>query len=244
MSDTAPKPNEKDTAKLGSEGEESIGRFSLHRLSAAFARLTGNSDASSPPEIADTLGELSEQSPPERQFGSVVSPRMIVEGLLFVGHADGQPLSSRELAAPIRDVSPVEVEVLIEELNECYKRRGTCYHIVSDGAGFQMQLRPELEHFRQRFGGREKQARLTPQTIEVLSVVAYKQPITVEEVTRLRGCRSSGQLNQLVRRGLLRLERPSESSRRPLYRTTDRFKRLFHLASLRDLPKSEDLDDS
>ena len=95
------------------EKNEQAGRFSLHNLSAAFARLTGASDAkSSNAEVADALAEL--QDAPESVGGEVLTPRMIVEGMLFVGNGDGSPLGSREMAAHIRDVSPREVESLDE----------------------------------------------------------------------------------------------------------------------------------
>ena len=176
--------------------------------------------------------------------GEVVSPRMIVEGMLFVGNSEGRPLTNRQLAANIRDVSPKEVDELIEDLNQCYRDSGASYEIVSQGAGYRMQIRPELDSIRYRFGGKVREARLTPTAIEVLSVVAYRQPITVEEVGKLRSSKSSGVLNQLVRRGLLRIERADDSPRKPTYHTTERFNGLFRVASAADLPKSEDLDDA
>ncbi len=175
---------------------------------------------------------------------------MIVEGMLFVGHADGKPLTNRSMASHIRDVSPQEVDLLIAELNEIYDRAGTCYSIVSEGAGYRMQLRPEHEALRQRLSGRTKQVKLTPQAIEVLSVVAYRQPVSAEDVTRARGSRSDALLNQLIRRGLLQLDRPGgqrelpEGTGKPVYRTTDRFNQLLNIKSPAELPHSEDLDDN
>jgi segregation and condensation protein B len=117
-----------------------------------------------------------------------------------------------------------------------------------------MQIRPQHEAVRRRFGGRIREAKLTPQAIEVLSIIAYRQPVTAEEVSQLRGSRSHALLNQLVRRGLLCLERPVDlerhdggtndnSRQQPTYYTTDRFNRLFGIDSPQDLPSSEDLDD-
>lgn len=220
------------------------GRFSLHRLSAAFARLTGSGKPEPPtPEVADGLDELQDITD-DLALGEVISPRMIVEGMLFVGTSDGRPLTSREMAAHIRDVSPKEVDALVVELNQQYESTGTSYHIASDGPGYRMQVRPEHESVRRRFGGRVREAKLTPQAIEVLSVVAYRQPVTAEDVTKLRGSRSHALLNQLVRRGLLHLERPGDAPQRPTFHTTDKFNRLFGIDSPRDLPSSEDLDDS
>jgi segregation and condensation protein B len=168
---------------------------------------------------------------------------MIVEGMLFVGHADGRPLTNRAMAGHIRDVSPQEVDAIVTELNEIYDLNHCCYTIVSEGAGYRLQLRPEHEALRQRMSGRTREARLTPQVIEVLSVVAYRQPISAEEVTKARGSRSDALLNQLIRRGLLQLER-TEAAAKPVYRTTERFNQLLNIKSPAELPRSEDLDDN
>ncbi len=221
---------------------EKPGRFSLKNLSAAFARLTGTSDAkNSTTEQPEGLEERQETS--ELVGSEGLSPRMIVEGMLFVGHADGRPMSSREMAAHIRDVSPREVESLIDELNTLYAQANTAYHIASEDEGFCFVLDAKFETLRQRFHGRVREAKLTPSAIEVLSVVAYRQPIHAEDVAKLRGGRSHKILNQLVRRGLLRLERPENPPRKPTYLTTDRFNVLFRIGSPEDLPSSEDLDD-
>lgn len=168
---------------------------------------------------------------------------MIVEGMLFVGHADGRPLTNRSMASHIRDVSPQEVDAIIVELNEVYARDCSSYTIVSDGAGYRMQLRPEHGALRQRLSGRTKQAKLTPQAIEVLSIVAYRQPISADGVSKARGARSDALLSQLIRRGLLRLERSGDASQR-VYCTTSRFNQLLNINSPAELPKSEDLDDN
>lgn len=231
-------PQEKDELNIG----EKPGRFSLHSLSAAFARLTGASEAkASKSELAEVFKEFEET--PEPEDSEVLSPRMIVEGMLFVGKGDGRPLTSHEMAAHIRDVSPLEVEKLIGELNDIYTKTDSSYRIASHDNGYRFVLNTKLDSVRQRFHGKVREAKLTPTSIEVLSVVAYRQPINAEEITELRGGRSHALLNQLVRRGLLRLERPENSPRKPVYWTTDRFNTLFRIDSPRDLPSSEDLDD-
>ena len=244
--------NEQRTDQAHSEStadaEAAGGRFSLHRLSAAFARLTGNGPPNtSPPDLVESLGEIEDRSK-DAALDEVISPRMIVEGMLFVGTAEGRPLTNREMAAHVRDVSPKEVDSLVQELNDQYNEAGTPYLVVSAGAGYQMQIRPQYEAIRRRFGGRVREAKLTPQAIEVLSIVAYKQPVSAEQVGLLRGSRSHALLNQLVRRGLLCLERGDDGTKsgtrqQPTYYTTERFNRLFGIDSPQDLPNSEDLDD-
>jgi len=219
-------------------------RFSLERLSSAFSRLMGATSlasrmAAGKPQVAveadDAVGD---------DAALPVTPRMIVEGLLFVGAADGRPLASRELASHIRDVQPAEVDALVAQLNEGYRQDEAAYEIIGDSNGYRLQLRGDLGRMRDRLRGRTRAAKLTPAALEVLSVVAYRQGVTGEELNRLRGARSQAILAQLVRRQLVRVERPESGPRTPRYRTTDRFNRLFGIASPADLPRSEDLDDA
>jgi segregation and condensation protein B len=107
-----------------------------------------------------------------------------------------------------------------------------------------MQLRGDMGDVRQRFRGEVRAAKLTPAALEVLSVVAYKQPVTAEDVNRLRGAQSYAILAQLVRRQLVRVERSTQAPRGTRYFTTDRFNRLFGVASPADLPQSQDLEDA
>jgi segregation and condensation protein B len=135
-----------------------------------------------------------------------------------------------------------EIPPLIDELNRRYAADNCPYEIAGEGDGCRLTLRREHHPLRNRFYGRIREARLSQAAIDVLALVAYQQPIAGEKVGRLRGRPSSHVLAHLVRRGLLRIERPDAKRRTPHYHTTDRFLRLFDLQSLDDLPRSEDSD--
>jgi segregation and condensation protein B len=165
-----------------------------------------------------------------------------VEAVLFVGRPDNRPASARELAAAMRGVSPAEVEAAIAELNAIYDADATPYRIYHSHAGYRLALRDEFDRMRDKFYGRVREAKLSPAVIEVLSIVAYNQPVTAVQVEQLRGAPSGAALATLVRRRLLRLERSAKRAVPPWYRTTDRFLRLFGLESLSALPRSEELE--
>ena len=129
---------------------------------------------------------------------------------------------------------------MVDELNRRYAARGAPYRIVGEEDGYRLTLCREFHPLRNRFYGRIREARLSQAAIDVLALVAYRQPLTGEKIGRLRGKPSSHVLAHLVRRGLLRIERPDAKRRTPHYYTTDRFLRLFNLQSLDDLPRSED----
>lgn len=171
---------------------------------------------------------------------SAVSPRNILEAMLFVGTPTNEPLTREEAASRMRGVTPEELDQLVEQLNGQYDALGCPYHIVTAGAGYRMVLRDEFHSLRDNFYGKVRQARLSQAAVDVLSVVAYRQPVTREDVDELRGKDSGGLLRQLVRRELLRVEMPKAKGDGRYYFTTERFLALFGLRDLDDLPQSEE----
>lgn len=200
-------------------------------------------EAHDTPQIAD------DPSPcplPPRPFPAPdpceINPGSVAEAMLFVGRPDGGTFSARELAAAMRGCSPTDIDSAIAELNRCYAHDDSPYEIVGTPAGYRMALRQEFGRMRDKFFGRVREARLSPAALEVLSIVAYNQPTTLDEINRLRDTPSGSVLATLVRRRLVRLERPKERHHSPRYSTTDRFLRLFGLENLAALPRSEDLE--
>jgi segregation and condensation protein B len=229
-----------ETKNQGSnaDGDKEI---SLEELSDAFARML------QPPEDAEEAAAASDESPETGQNESPpapvafdVTPRGLLEALLFVGHPENEPLTREQAVSVIHGVEPAEIDGFVESLNKEYSAAGHAVEIVSQGTGYRLVLRPHFERVRNRFYGKVREARLSQAAIEVLSLVAYNQPINSQTVTDLRGYPSSSILSQLVRRQLLRIERPQEKPRTPVYYTTDRFLDLFGLEDLTDLPRSQE----
>ena len=171
-----------------------------------------------------------------------ITPRSILEALLFVGSPGDERLTSRQVAGMMRGVRPAEIDALVRDLNADYQRRNCPYAIVEDAQGYRLSLRPEFDRLRDKFFGRTRQARLSQAAIEVLAAVAYNEPVTTEEINKLRGTASGHVLAQLVRRQLLRLERSADKPKRSMYWTTERFLELFGLSSLSDLPRGSELE--
>ncbi|MCA9174509.1 MAG: SMC-Scp complex subunit ScpB [Planctomycetales bacterium] len=228
------------------EGEEDPG-LSLDELSQAYAELVGGGedpyDRAPPVSSPDGSAELFEEAIAEEQsdsdVGCEISPQTILEAMLFVGHPENHPLTSRQVAAMMRGVLPREIDELVEELNRTYESEGAPYWIESVESGYVMRLREFHSGLRDRFLGRVKAAKLSQPALDVLAIVAYHQGVTREEVDELRSSSSGALLRQLVRRQLLRLERPNEPPRAPRFYTTDRFLDLVGIANLDELPQSE-----
>jgi len=234
--------------------------ISLDALAQAYAQAMGVTAESREPPDAVREAELQRPAAPDAVWAESaqppdhtaepleaddpcpLSPRSILEAMLFVGNQQGQALTARRAAELMRGVDADEIPGLVDELNARYAAEGCPYLIAGEGNGYRLTLRKAFHAVRNQFYGRIREARLSQTAIDVLSVVAYQQPVTAEQINRLRGKPSGHVLAQLVHRGLLRIEREAGKGRSAKYHTTDRFLSLFGLRSLEDLPKSEELE--
>ncbi|MBD3674201.1 MAG: SMC-Scp complex subunit ScpB [Planctomycetaceae bacterium] len=169
-----------------------------------------------------------------------MQPRQILEAALFVGGTD---LTIKKLGRLLGEsVSADVVEAEIATLNRHYEQQQRPYHIDFGEGGYRLALKPDFERIRNRvYGLGPKDVKLTQDALEVLAMVAYRQPIE-REVILEKGPKNSGSLlNQLLRRELIVLERVGETRNEVEYSTTDRFLQVFGLAELNDLPRPDDL---
>jgi segregation and condensation protein B len=163
----------------------------------------------------------------------------ILEALLFVG---GAPLTAERATAAIRGLSHSQFTQAIDELNRSYRLQGRPYTIQTLEHGYALTLRPRFKPLVERLYGQAREARLSSPAIDVLSLVAYRQPVTKQEVDGIRGFESGALLRQLVRRGLITIVRRGEATNRQVaYGTTARFLELFKVRGLDDLPQTQDL---
>ncbi|MDR2170111.1 MAG: SMC-Scp complex subunit ScpB [Planctomycetaceae bacterium] len=171
-----------------------------------------------------------------------VSPESILEAMLFVGNRDNNPLTAERAAEKMRNVQPNEIDEIIKSLNSKYDLIRTPYKIVEEGSGgYRMVLREEFASIQEKFYGKIREAKLSQGAIDILAIIAYKQPITAEEIQNLRKQPSAGLISQLVRRGLIQLESEIRNKKKKIfYKTTKRFLELFQLDSIDDLPVAED----
>jgi segregation and condensation protein B len=167
------------------------------------------------------------------------APRRLVEALLFVG---GAPLTATRAGEIVRGLTPEQFTDAMAALNLDYRRQGRPYAILAQGQGYVLTLRPRFRGVLQKLYGTTREARLSPAAIDVLSLVAYRQPATKQEVDSLRGAESGSLLRQLVRRGLIAVVQRGDATQRDVaYGTTTRFLELFGLSGLDDLPRTQDL---
>jgi segregation and condensation protein B len=191
-------------------------------------------------DLAPDFGQFLDQ-PSRTEIGTDSAPpplKRILEALLFTG---GAPLSAVRASEAIRGVTPEQVAEVVDELNRDYRSQGRPYRLQMRDQGYELTLQPRFRAVIDRLYGSTREARLSPQTLDVLSLVAYQQPATRQEIESFRGAESRSQLRQLVRLGLIALQRGEVSQKDDSYGTTAKFLKLFGLHSLEDLPRTRDL---
>jgi segregation and condensation protein B len=154
-----------------------------------------------------------------------------VEALLFLAP---DPLSPQELSDAAAS-EELHVIAALAELAERYAPGHSGIHLRELGGGFTFASDPETEDAARRLFSRPRASVLTPAQAETLAIVAYLQPISRPEITRIRGVSADSAASTLLERGLV-----EESGRSQfgavMYRTTTQFLKLFGLRSLDELP--------
>lgn len=166
------------------------------------------------------------------------TPEQLVEAMLFVG---GHPLTPDVACTAIRGLTRERFLVAVDALGRLYRRQRRPYSIQTRENGFVLTVLPSFQNLRERLFGGQREARLGQSALDVLSVVAYRQPVEKAEVDAIRGIDSGVVLRQLVRLGLVAVQHRAEAESRVVrYGTTPRFLQLFNLPSLDELPRLGD----
>jgi segregation and condensation protein B len=166
------------------------------------------------------------------------TPEQLVEAMLFIG---GHPLTPAVACSAIRGLTTERFLIAVDSLTRHYRRQRRPYAIHARDDGFVLAILPSFRRLRDRLFGGPREARLSQPALDVLSIVAYRQPVEKAEVDAIRGVDSGALLRQLVRLGLVAVQHRAEAGSRAVrYGTTTRFLQLFNLGSLDELPRLGD----
>jgi len=158
-----------------------------------------------------------------------------LEALLFVAK---EPLSP-ELLGEILDLDVPKIEELLNELRDRYNVEACGLKLLEINGGYTLGTKPEVARYVEILYKQPSHA-LSNAALEVLSIIAYKQPVTRGEVDFIRGVQSDRALATLVEKELVKDVGRKDSPGRPiLYATTEQFLLHFGLRSLDDMPNLE-----
>ena len=157
----------------------------------------------------------------------------VIEAVLFTM---GESVETAKLAAAIEQDVSTTVK-LIHNLMDRYEAEDRGIKIIELGDSFQLCTKPETYEYLIKVAAQPKKQVLTDVLLETLSIIAYKQPITKQEIEGIRGVSCDHAVNKLVEYGLVdevgRLDAPG----RPiLFGTTESFLRSFGVRNVDELP--------
>lgn len=158
-----------------------------------------------------------------------------LEALLFVAK---NPLTA-ELLGEILELGLLEIEELLSKLRARYAVDFCGLTLLEINGGYKLGTKPEVARYIEILYKQPAQA-LSNAALEVLSIIAYKQPVTRGEIDFIRGVQSDRALSTLVEKGLVKDVGRKDGPGRPiLYATTEQFLLHFGLRSLDDMPNLE-----
>lgn len=158
----------------------------------------------------------------------------IIESLLYV---TGEPLETETIVS-ILECSEEFAEKMMEKLAEVYEKDGSRgLKLMRVNKAYQLGTKPVNSDYVQMLLKTNIRQSLSRASLETLSIIAYKQPITRIEVEEIRGVKSDRAISTLVEKGLIKECGKKNVIGRPnLYATTDEFLKHFDFESLEQLP--------
>lgn len=167
-----------------------------------------------------------------------ISNKAMLEGFIF---ACPHPVSEKLMIETLGFTSE-ELKELLSQLMVDYESENHGFALLKVSGGYQFRTKPELREPMARFY-EKKPPRLTQATLEVLSVIAYKQPIIRPEIERIRGVDCTYVLQTLLERELIEMKGRSELPGHPvIYGTTQKFMEWFQIDDLKDLPPLAEME--
>ena len=156
-----------------------------------------------------------------------------VEAILFAG---GDPVPVQSISEAL-EVDEETVHLLASRVSDRLADRGSALEVIRLEDAYQLTARPEYAECVRKTLEQKRNAPLSQAAMEVLSVIAYHQPVTRAYIEQVRGVDCSGVVSSLCAKGLIEEQGRMELPGRPLlYGTTATFLRCFGLHSLKDLP--------
>lgn len=156
--------------------------------------------------------------------------------------AEDNPIQIPEWVAPLAATTEDEVRAILDELIARYAAEKHAFTLVERANGWRIAARGEYAEWCRALYPGKKVQRLSQPALETLAIVAYRQPITKAGIEAVRGVSVDAMVQQLIDRGLMKIEGRADLPGRPLlYGTTEAFLDHFGVRSLDDMPNASEL---
>ena len=162
-----------------------------------------------------------------------------VEAVLF---SNSEPMTPRELARSAK-VLTKQVREALAKLRLYYDETGRSFELREEAGGYLLLTRDAFSTYVIAAEKKAGERKLSPAALEVLSVIAYEQPVGRMDIEAVRGVASGPILRMLMEKGLIQVAGRSEGlGNALLYGTTNKFLEVLGIASLRDLPDPDTVE--
>jgi segregation and condensation protein B len=180
--------------------------------------------------------------------------KKIIEALVFSAE---RPLSPKDIRAifaeatdeehpgvteGFRNVRETQIVAALEELKAEYDLQPHSFQLAEIAGGWRVVTRPEYAPWLKKLLDEARPHRLSPPSLETLSIIALRQPIARADIAGIRGVEVDGVIKTLLERDLITIVGKSDAPGRPmLYGTTQKFLEHFGLRDIDDMPKAAEL---
>ena len=165
--------------------------------------------------------------------------KKIIETILLASH---QTISNDDIRKVLnQDLNSDEIISIINELNIEYKEFNKGIYIDFISNGYQIRTIPELHKYIQIIRDKDSNYKLTRPAFEVLSIIAFKQPVSKSEIEAIRGVDCSGVIKTLLKNDLIIIKGRAKEGRFLLYGTSNLFLDAFGLNNILDLPSIKEI---
>jgi len=166
------------------------------------------------------------------------SIKAVIEAMIFASDA---PLALEKICIILSGVEKSEIKEALEKLVLEYNERQGGIYLQEVAGGFQFRTRPEISPWVKKLKSTKPHS-LSPQAMETLAIIAYKQPIVKSEIESIRGVDVGAPLKGLLDKKLIRIVGRKDVPGKPIiYGTTRKFLEVFNLKDLLDLPNLREL---
>jgi len=168
-----------------------------------------------------------------------VEIKSIIEALLFTW---GEPLEYKEISK-ILELKLSDTREILDEMVIEYKDSKRGLQILQHNNCYQISTKPNMHKWINQLYVPEKKKGLSNASLETLSIIAYKQPITKSEIDYIRGVKSDKALKSLLEKDVVKEIGRLEKIGKPIvYGTTDYFLQYFGIKTLEELPTIQEID--
>ena len=160
----------------------------------------------------------------------------IIESLFFVSTV---PLVQKDLIKVFGKDNAPDLEKEVSNLNSLYENNS--FYIKSIGEGFMMVSKKDFEPYISKLIPTKK-LMLSNAALEVLAIIAYKQPISRIQIETIRGVDCKGVIKNLLLKNLIKIQGRDDSiGKALLYKTTDDYLKHFGISNLNEMPTPDEI---